>query len=40
MDRRLENHLAKGRLHLQQRDGQILQQRVEHYVEFFGERLV
>ena len=40
LDRRLEKHLAKGRLHLQQWGGQILQQWVEHYVEFLGERLV
>jgi hypothetical protein len=36
----LDKQLAKGCLHLQQRHGQILQQRIEHYAEFFGERLV
>ena len=37
---RLQEQLPKHRFHLEQRRGQILQQGVEHYLEFLGHRLV
>ena len=36
----LQQQLAKCRLHLQQRGGQVGQPWLEHYLDFFGERLV